>query len=110
MTVVQAEIINKPLYHCVRVWVGACTRVGMLQSLRYPLLLSIGAMGLVVPRGHRWHQNPQSHSEKVTKIHKSHPPPVLLHPFAAGNTLLRLGPAWAFSPPINSLKATLSFF
>lgn len=53
--------------------VRVCVFVAMLQSLRYPLLLSTGAMGLVVPRGRRWHQNPQSHSEKVTKIQASHP-------------------------------------
>lgn len=40
-------------------------------------------------------------SESFWKGHKNTsaaPPPVLPHPFTAGNTLLRLGPAWVFSP------------
>lgn len=60
-----------------------CVCVAMLQSLRYPLLLSMGAVRLVVPRGRRWHQNPQSHSEKVTKIQEFHP-----HLYSSTHSLL----------------------
>lgn len=52
---------------CDCLWQNCC------KALRYPLLPSIAAMGLVVPRGHRWHQNPPSYSVKVTK--KVQPPP-----------------------------------
>lgn len=55
---------------CDCVWQNS---VACCKALRYPLLLSIAAMGLVVPRGHRWHQNPPSYSVKVTK--KVQPPP-----------------------------------
>ncbi len=80
------------MWVCVWLRWGACCK-----GLRYPLLLSVAAMGLVVPGGHRWHRNPQSRSEKVTQNTESHPH-LLTHPFTAANRFLRLVSARAFSP------------
>lgn len=58
----MCESVCASVYVCVRQRSGPCCK-----GLRYPLLLSVAAMGLVVPGGPRWHRNPQSGSEKVTQ-------------------------------------------
>lgn len=79
-------------HECVWLRSGACCK-----GLRYPLLLSIAAMGLVVPGGHRWHRNPPSRSEKVTQNTGETPPHLLTQPFTAANRFLGQDCARAFS-------------
>lgn len=94
------------VWECVWQRSAACRK-----GLRYPLLLSVAAMRLVVPRGHRWHRNPQSHSEKVTKKHSTEwHPHLLTHPFTAANRFLGLVSACAISPSSILWKLRHFFF
>ncbi len=73
MTVMQKEVKGKIyetyssgnsykekecVYPLVCECVCVCNKGACCKGLRYLLLLSVAAVGLVVPGGRRWHRNP----------------------------------------------------